>query len=74
VSKCKAAFVVASFHNSSAQTWWVLRSVRCPIMIVVNLEVYVSLLEIGLQVSTFPVFHHYYCSMGVACTEIMTYL
>jgi len=56
VSKCKAVFALASFHNSSAQ-FLILCGVlteSCPI--VVNLQVYFSLLERVLRVSNFRVF------------------
>jgi len=52
VSKCKAVFALASFHNSSAQ-FLILCGVlteSCPI-VVVNLQVYCSLLERVLRVS-----------------------
>ena len=57
VSKCKAVFALASFHNSSAQ-FLSLCSVlteSCPIVIV-NLQVYFSLRERILRVSDFRVF------------------
>jgi len=48
VSKCKAVFAVASFHDSPAQLFkslpGVLTLVSCPI-VVVNLQVYFSLTE-----------------------------
>jgi len=58
VSKCKAVFTLASFHNSSAQFLSLrgaLTLVSC-LMVVVNLQVYLSLLESFAGVSNYRVF------------------
>ena len=66
VSKCKAVFPGASFHNSPAQFFKSLRGVltlvTCPI-VVVNLQVYFSLTERVLrECPTFVFFNRYWCS------------
>jgi len=65
VSKCKAVFALASFHNSSAQFLslrGVVTLVSCPIVIV-SIQVYCSLLERVLrECLPFVFFHRCWCS------------
>ena len=62
-SKCEAVFALATFYNSSAQ-FLNLRGVptlvSCPIL--VNLQVYFSMLESFARGLTFVFFHRCWCS------------
>jgi len=74
VSKCKAIFALASFHNSFAQFLSLcgVLTESCPI--VVNLQVCFSLLERVLRVSNFRVFFTATDVLAVDYFEIATYV